>query len=326
MTAKSRKRKPKREGFYFLDTERMVKFLPKLWWIFASLLSVSSSHSKDILVDDSLFQKIESHENRTTWNIDWNYQRNLTKTQFQSKLGVHFDFRKDAPDVRPSFSGSSMFNSLPESFDARQKWPKCAGIISSVTDQGGCSSCWAVAATSAMSDRLCIHSVNHTIQERVSAQDLLACCTECGNGCFGGLPGAAWYHWHSSGIVTGGDYGSNEGCQPYSLKPCSSHLDYLICPQVFQTPTCQKRCHWTSSTKRDYEDAKTYGNKPYLLPRNENEIMYEIFQNGPAEATFEVYQDFVLYKNGVYSHLIGDMIGTSIIQVFDVLASISFLF
>lgn len=60
-----------------------------------------------------------------------------------------------------------------------------------------------------MSDRLCIHS-NYTIQVVVSARDLMACCTACGNGCFGGTPLDGWTYWITTGLVTGGEYNTTE--------------------------------------------------------------------------------------------------------------------
>ncbi|KAL3096432.1 hypothetical protein niasHT_028668 [Heterodera trifolii] len=47
-------------------------------------------------------------------------------------------------------------NDLPRQFDAREKWPDCADIISTITDQGLCGCCWAVASASALTDRICI--------------------------------------------------------------------------------------------------------------------------------------------------------------------------
>ena len=60
-----------------------------------------------------------------------------------------------------------------------------------------------MAATSVMSDRLCINSPNHSAQKHVSASDLLGCCSDCGSQCDGGYPGKPWEHWHDYGIVTG---------------------------------------------------------------------------------------------------------------------------
>ena len=40
------------------------------------------------------------------------------------------------------------------------------------------------------------------------------------------------------------------------------------------------------------------GKRAYSVPNEEQEIMAELFQNGPAEAAFTVYEDFVSYKSG----------------------------
>ena len=46
---------------------------------------------------------------------------------------------------------------IPASFDARTVWPDCPSLRE-IRDQGGCGSCWAFGAVTAMSDRICIHS------------------------------------------------------------------------------------------------------------------------------------------------------------------------
>ena len=38
------------------------------------------------------------------------------------------------------------------------KWPQCPSL-KEIRDQGGCGSCWAFGAVTAMTDRLCIHQV-----------------------------------------------------------------------------------------------------------------------------------------------------------------------
>lgn len=67
----------------------------------------------------------------------------------------------------------------------------------------------AFGAVESMSDRVCIHS-NGTKNFRFSADDLVSCCMNCGQGCNGGFPGAAWEYWVEEGIVSGGPYGSEQ--------------------------------------------------------------------------------------------------------------------
>lgn len=67
----------------------------------------------------------------------------------------------------------------------------------------------AIAVTSVINDRICIKS-KKKITALYSPQKLLSCCHECGDGCNGGYSKAAWDYWTQKGLVTGGDYGSNE--------------------------------------------------------------------------------------------------------------------
>jgi cathepsin B len=75
-----------------------------------------------------------------------------------------------------------------------------------------------------MSDRICIAS-NGQQNVHLSAEDLVDCCGSCGFGCNGGFPESAWEWFVRTGIVTGGNYNSNEGCQPYSIPACDHHVN-----------------------------------------------------------------------------------------------------
>ena len=39
---------------------------------------------------------------------------------------------------------------------------------------------------------------------------MVTCCEDCGDGCKGGDPSAAWTYWNKTGIVSGGPYDSNQ--------------------------------------------------------------------------------------------------------------------
>ena len=83
--------------------------------------------------------------------------------------------------LRAAFDPESV--GLPRAFDARVAFPKCAGVIGSVRDQGKCGSCWAVAATEVMNDRLCVASGGRRRRE-LSPQYALS-CFDAGAGCDG---------------------------------------------------------------------------------------------------------------------------------------------
>jgi cathepsin B len=58
---------------------------------------------------------------------------------------------------------------------------------------------------------------------------ILACCLLCGEGCNGGYPVAAWNHYKLTGLVTGGNYNTSQGCEPYTLPECDhQYVSYFI--------------------------------------------------------------------------------------------------
>ncbi|KAJ8730064.1 hypothetical protein PYW07_017102 [Mythimna separata] len=177
---------------------------------------------------------------------------------------------------------AELIASLPESFDARDKWPNCPSL-NEIRDQGSCGSCWAFGAVAAMTDRYCIYS-NGTKNFHFSAQDLTSCCSHCGAGCYGGLPWQAWVYWRDTGIVSG-----------------------------VPTPKCVKFCD--SSYNSDYDKDKRRGKSIYTISSDEEQIKAELFKNGPVEVSFVVYEDFLDYKKEVYKHTVGSQIGKHAVKM-----------
>jgi len=208
----------------------------------------------------------------------------------------------------------AQLSSLPTEFDSRTQWPDCSST-SEIRDQGSCGSCWAFGAVEVMTDRSCIHSPTHTTFH-YSAEDLLSCCHMCGNGCNGGMPGAAFLYWVHGGIVSGGKYNSSQGCQPYEIAPCEHHVHgpRPACGgEEGNTPACQRTCD--TGYQGNYQDDLHMGMKAYSLKEDERQIMYDIMTNGPVEGAFEVYVDFLHYKSGVYRHTHGQYLGGHAIRV-----------
>lgn len=228
-------------------------------------------------------------------------------------MGVHPDAgRFRLPELLDTESSAE--DDLPAEFDARTAWPKCP-TIREVRDQGSCGSCWAFGAVEAMSDRVCIHSQG-AVHFRFSADDLVSCCHTCGFGCNGGFPGAAWSYWVHKGLVSGGPFGSNQGCRPYEIAPCEHHVNGTrpACNgEEGTTPKCKRECQPTYQVK--YADDRRFGRSSYSLQRDEQKIRQEIFKNGPVEGAFSVYEDLLNYKEGVYQHVAGKMLGGHAIRI-----------
>ncbi|KAJ8730065.1 hypothetical protein PYW07_017103 [Mythimna separata] len=201
--------------------------------------------------------------------------------------------------------------SLPESFDARDKWPNCPSL-NEIRDQGACGSCWAVAAVAAMTDRYCIYS-NGTENFHFSAQDVVSCGAIFGDGCHGDLPPMAWLYWVDEGIVSGGIYNSSQGCRPYEVAPCEHHTSGNLppCDKIVETPKCLNSC---LADCMDYYEEKRHGKEYYILDKEED-IKAELFENGPLEVAFDVYEDFLTYKEGVYKHKRGSKLSGHAVKV-----------
>lgn len=191
---------------------------------------------------------------------------------------------------------------LPDSFDARQRWPECKSI-SEIRDQGTCGSCWAVASVEAMTDRICIHS-GGKLTPHLSTEDVLSCCNNCGYGCAGGSGEKSWKFWQENGIVTGGQYNSKQGCQPYKVPACDHYIKGHLkpCEDIFSpqalilTPACEKRCE--AGYNVSYSNDKQYGKSVYRVGTDAKKIAIEIMTNGPVQADYTVYTDFFSYKSG----------------------------
>ncbi|KAH6938636.1 hypothetical protein HPB50_011216 [Hyalomma asiaticum] len=223
-----------------------------------------------------------------------NFNRNVSPMFLRGLLGVHPDNRLHR---LPAFRHTEIPENLPESFDAREKWPHCASI-GLIRDQSSCGSCWAFGAVEAISDRICIHSQGKCRRLYVFA----SCCS-----CLGGFPSSAWQFYRDRGIVSGGLHDTEDGCLPYEFPPCEHHTVGPLpnCSEdISPTPRCVHSCRKGYET--EYSRDKFKGERVYSIEADETQIKTEIFKNGPVEADFDVYADFFSYKSGVYQRLSSD--------------------
>lgn len=199
-----------------------------------------------------------------------------------------------------------LIKNLPECFDARDKWPNCPSL-KEIRDQGRCGSCWALSSVSAMTDRVCTYS-NGTKSFHFSAEDLTTCSHQ--GGCQGGNPYEAWKFWVENGLASGGNYGSHEGCKPYSIPTCLHHM--TDCTNYSTTPTCKHAC--VDGYKVSYEEDLRHGVKVYAVG-GEGNYMAELYSNGPFVVSFAVYEDLADYTGGVYQHVHGELLSRHAVKL-----------
>ncbi|RZC33525.1 Peptidase C1 and/or Propeptide C1 domain containing protein, partial [Asbolus verrucosus] len=177
-------------------------------------------------------------------------------------------------DYRPQFRDAE---GIPNSFDAREKWPKCASI-GKAPNQGKCGSCWAVAVASVFTDRYCINTKG-AVNEDFSAEDILTCCgSQCiadpMEPCRGGRVYYAWKFAEEQDNV----YNRAEA------KKCRSD-----CPNQAYGQTY-------------HQDKQFVKGITFFADGNVQKIQNEIMNNGPVVAHMEVFTDFETYTRGVYMH------------------------
>lgn len=176
---------------------------------------------------------------------------------------------------------------LPESFNARKKWPNC---IHPIRDQGKCGSCWAFAATEVLSDRFCIASHERT-NVVLSPQDLVS-CDYFDLGCHGGNPFLSWVFLRYFGVVT-------ESCKPYTSGE----------GKVEKCPLFKSECK-DGSTFRKFK-AATIGK----VSKTINDIKRRLMEEGPMETGFQVYSDFMNYKGGIYVKTSNQLLGGHAVKI-----------
>uniref|UniRef100_A0A146MAS8 Cathepsin B n=1 Tax=Lygus hesperus TaxID=30085 RepID=A0A146MAS8_LYGHE len=264
-------------------------------------------------VEDTRYYVELVNSANTTWTAGYNFE-NSSVEYLRQFLGTEVNqFQHLLPNFESA--GGDEEIDIPTSFDASKKWPKCPHI-KHVRDQSACGSCWAVSLASVLTDRLCIAS-GGTFRAPMSAEYLMSCCAECsnGNGCQGGNHAVAWVFAKTQGIVTGGDYHSHIGCQPYQLQPCGHSADSkrVSCGELLpsvKAPVCENtKCLNPFYKKNTFSKDHKFVKEAYVITNDEKAIQREILQRGPVAAGFVVYADFPSYKSGVYHRMSETAVG-----------------
>jgi len=103
----------------------------------------------------------------------------------------------------------------------------------------------------------------------------------------------------------------DEACAPYNDSIPTCPPSQQPCLNFVPTPNCPNKC----VDGETWSGAKHFASKVYAVKSNPDQIATEIYTNGPVEAAFTVYEDFVNYKSGVYRHTTGKVLGGHAIKV-----------
>lgn len=281
--------------------------LPGIICVAAAIVSAQGSHVE--FLSDNFIAKL--NQQGLPWQAGRNFPSNLTKSDIARMFGtIPAGGIPDAPkpgERRKLHDFGALGESIPAEFDARDHFKSCASIIGVVPDQGACASSYAFAVTGVASDRLCIHS-NAKVRKLLSAQYVASCCKKCRypetTVCASGISSYTWGFVHRRGLVTGGGYQSNIGCQPVSFPGCNHSPTPSSLPSCSKLPKPEPKCH-TRCTNDNYMTGffhdKTKFKKFYWLDEKPENIQAEILKNGPVLANMYIYTDLFSYKSGVYT-------------------------
>jgi cathepsin B len=247
---------------------------------FSVQLSSSAVDPLDTLViTDEIVNTINSDPTSTWVATKNNRFSGMTRREVKKFIG--------ALTVPEGYVSEYLVNVVPEavptSFDARQQWPTC---IHPIRDQQQCGSCWAFGATEAFSDRICIQT-NGATNVILSPEHLVSCDTT-DYGCQGGFLENAWRFMQNPGVVV-------DSCFPYTAG--SGYA-----------PACRSTCVNGAAWK-------TYKVGQIYAANNVAAIQALIYQSGPVEGSFTVYQDLFSYSSGVYQHRTGALDGGHAIKI-----------
>ena len=216
-------------------------------------------------------------------NYDNHRFKDWTIADVKSRLGL---LRREGTHKKTIFYGDS--TGLPNSFNTKDKWPEC---LHPIRDQQHCGSCWAFAASEVLSDRFCIAS-SGKVNVVLSPQDLVSCDQE-DYGCDGGYVDKSWDYLRDFGIVS-------DTCLPYT----SGQGDSGKCPFKAGTGKCKSGA--------EFKKYRVTSHSQLLSISDAKEALYTY---GPLEAAFDVYDDFLSYKGGVYRRTSYNLLGGHAVKV-----------
>lgn len=217
-----------------------------------------------------------------------------------------------AKAIRPTISEKP----LPENFDGRVVWKD---YLSPVKNQQSCGSCWAMAASSVLSDRFALFSFGK-IKVNLSPAQMVTCSYNYDENnmnnwrepviqasldnqnrknaaCQGNTLYAPLEFLYTNGIP-------EEECFPYSQKGDDINTktyDIGVTDDPYNLPKCKdlEGSDFDMCPNNPKVAIKKYRSlMGYSIDPNEKAIMYDIYRYGPVLAAFMVYNDFMNFEPG----------------------------
>ncbi|OHT09819.1 Clan CA, family C1, cathepsin B-like cysteine peptidase [Tritrichomonas foetus] len=232
-------------------------------------------------VENSKLLKELKEQKGMTWVAGENERfRGLTMGDAKVISGSAHKLR---PETIPLATPPKLNISIPYSFNFTERYPKCDfGPM----DQGKCGSCWAFSVAKAFSHRYC---KKHN-ELRVFSPYHLAGCDRRNAGCQGGIIIPAWRYIDLRGLPL-------DSCQPYDVN-----LTSLNC-----TRKCFNESQPFLTNKTQFWSVARFASIP--------EMQLSIMMDGPVTTSIKVFNDFIYYKSGVYTHTKGEMLGHHAIEI-----------
>jgi len=153
-------------------------------------------------------------------------------------------------------------------YDARKEYPQC--FQRPVYNSQNCSSSYAIAAASALAARFCIADPEKDANLQLSPQQIMS-CDKKSRACKGGGIDYVWPYIENRGLYP-------EKCLPYQAKGGK------------EVP-CKTEC-----TESDKHKAISH-----CVMGNVKQLKRDIENYGPVVAPAYLFDDFLIYKSGVYS-------------------------
>lgn len=246
--------------------------------LFFSVCSVANAKIIDVSFVNQKIQQQSQQKGKPLWVAGDSWVNDLSVSQAKALLGAEVQ-KNDVEFIHPDSFVQSL--GMPDSIDWRQKDGR--NWVSPIMNQGACGSCVAFASIATLETQLNISSLVPNLNMQLSPQHLFA----CGGGycSFGWRPEPAAKQLMKVGVV-------DEACMPYESGATGEDV------------SCRSVCSEASKRVVKISDY----NKPTWLFKSINKVKKALLK-GPLVTTMTVYEDFMVYKSGVYKHVAGNSLG-----------------